>query len=213
MHFGEVGRDRSPRTLNWSCAVAAARRADLIVVLGSSCTVLKSYPLWGDEATERAFQARTGIVEGCYVAPATLARTEPPKVVIVNQEATCKDRTAHLVVHDRSCDSVLEELCAALDVPIEPYSSEHDPLLVSLSLHKPTPHERGHTILGQIPKMINGQVAVAKASGWLEASLKQKRRDDDDSDDERLVRRLQKRRKRMRRSVDLPLGGDAMQAK
>lgn len=100
VHFGERGRARWP--LNWRGAVRHARRADVLLVLGSSLKVLRRYPrLW--------------------------PRRRRPRLFIVNLQWTPKDAVAELKISAR-CDDVMRLLLRELGVRVPVYNPRRDPL-------------------------------------------------------------------------------------
>lgn len=104
VHFGERGTLKSP--LNWSKAIKAAEKCDLILCLGSSLKVLRKYNcLWGMDRP-----------------PA-----ERPKLCIVNLQWTPKDHLATLKINGR-CDDVMIRVMRHLNLDIPLYNKKQDPL-------------------------------------------------------------------------------------
>ncbi|XP_029454936.1 NAD-dependent protein deacetylase sirtuin-7 isoform X2 [Rhinatrema bivittatum] len=104
VHFGERGTLAQP--LNWSAAMEAAEKADVILCLGSSLKVLKKYHcLW------------------CMNKP----RSRRPKLYIVNLQWTPKDDMAVLKIHGR-CDDVLRLLIGELGLELTAYDRSQDPI-------------------------------------------------------------------------------------
>ncbi|RUS89705.1 hypothetical protein EGW08_002523 [Elysia chlorotica] len=104
VHFGEKGKIRSP--YRWKEAVRAAKKADLILCLGSSLKVLKKYQcLW------------------CMDKKPHLR----PKLAIVNLQWTPKDDVASLKINGR-CDSVMRMVMKLLDQEVPEYQRELDPI-------------------------------------------------------------------------------------
>lgn len=105
VHFGERGRARWP--LNWAGALRHARRADVVLCLGSSLKVLRRYPrLWRMQR----------------------ARSERPRLYIVNLQWTPKDAAAELKINAR-CDAVMRQVARRLRLRVPRYSPRRDPLL------------------------------------------------------------------------------------
>nr|XP_039262422.1 NAD-dependent protein deacetylase sirtuin-7-like [Styela clava] len=114
VHFGERSKLRWPH--NWRGAVENAEKSDLILCLGSSLKVLRSYKhLW---MTDRPKHKR-------------------PQLYIVNLQWTPKDTQASMKIHSR-IDFVMETVCNILGLSIPTYSSEQDPLY---SLATPSNYE------------------------------------------------------------------------
>ncbi|GFR74331.1 NAD-dependent deacetylase sirtuin-7 [Elysia marginata] len=104
VHFGEKGKIKSP--YRWKEAVRAARKADLILCLGTSLKVLKKYQcLW------------------CMDKKPHLR----PKLAIVNLQWTPKDDVATLKINGR-CDSVMRMVMKLLDEEVPEYQRELDPI-------------------------------------------------------------------------------------
>ncbi|XP_062508619.1 NAD-dependent protein deacetylase sirtuin-7-like [Corticium candelabrum] len=104
VHFGEKGCLEQP--LNWQRAVDAAIAADMILCLGSSLKVLRSYKcLWG---MERIKQRR-------------------PKLYIVNLQYTSKDPVSTLKINAH-CDTVMRRVAEELNLNIPAYKRSNDPL-------------------------------------------------------------------------------------
>ncbi|BFZ17200.1 hypothetical protein BsWGS_20239 [Bradybaena similaris] len=104
VHFGEKGKLKSP--YRWKEAVRAAKRADLILCLGSSLKVLRKYScLW---CMDKKRQNR-------------------PKLVIVNLQWTPKDDVATLKINGK-CDTVMMNVMALLNYKVPEYKREQDPI-------------------------------------------------------------------------------------
>lgn len=88
VHFGEIGKLEWP--LNWKGAIDAACKADVIVCLGTSLTVLRKYScLW--------------------------PKNRKYKLFIVNLQWTPKDSSATLKING-NCDDVFENLVEMLEI-------------------------------------------------------------------------------------------------
>ncbi|XP_038632687.1 NAD-dependent protein deacetylase sirtuin-7 isoform X2 [Scyliorhinus canicula] len=104
VHFGEKGILEQP--LNWKAAAEAAKKADVIICLGSSLKVLKKYAcLW---CMSRVPHKR-------------------PKLYIVNLQWTPKDDVATLKIHAK-CDDVMQLLLEELHLDIPHYDRSKDPI-------------------------------------------------------------------------------------
>ncbi|PAV55809.1 hypothetical protein WR25_07152 [Diploscapter pachys] len=91
VHFGELGK--VPFPLNWEGITPLVPKADLIICLGTSLQVLKSYKmLWPDAGSHT-------------------------KLVIVNLQWTPKDNIADIKIHGK-CDVVLEKLAERLELDL-----------------------------------------------------------------------------------------------
>ncbi|XP_071966060.1 NAD-dependent protein deacetylase sirtuin-7-like [Antedon mediterranea] len=104
VHFGEKGTLEWP--LNWHGAIEAANKADMILCMGSSLKVLKKYPcLW---STNQNTKKRS-------------------KLYIVNLQWTPKDLKADLKINAK-CDDVMKIVMNRLDLELNEYKREEDPL-------------------------------------------------------------------------------------
>ncbi|XP_065184131.1 NAD-dependent protein deacetylase sirtuin-7-like [Sycon ciliatum] len=91
--------------LNWAAALEHAHSASHILVLGSSLKVLRHYKdLW--------MMAR--------------AKEKRPKVLIINQQATSKDKQAMFRI-ERSCDEVMGHIALQLALNVPHYDRIADP--------------------------------------------------------------------------------------
>lgn len=106
--FGERSRTKWP--MNWERASRAAKKADLIICIGSSLKTLRRYEcLWPKRA---AGVARKG--------------TEP-KLVIINLQYTSKDKKAVLKINGK-CDHVMQLVMHRLSIDVPIYDWPTDPL-------------------------------------------------------------------------------------
>ncbi|CAG0921974.1 unnamed protein product [Notodromas monacha] len=105
VHFGERGKIMWP--LNWRGIDAIMDDVDLILCLGSSLKVLKSYErLWARERSAK----------------------QKPDLFIVNLQWTPKDKCCSVKLHAR-CDDFMKLVMEKLQVNIPPYPSQWgDPL-------------------------------------------------------------------------------------
>jgi len=105
VHFGEKRELSLPQ--NWEAAFENARKTDLILCLGSSLKVLKSYHgLWGMNR----------------------AKTHRPELFIVNLQWTPKDNVASLKINGK-VDDVMRGIMDRLNFQILKYNRLEDPLL------------------------------------------------------------------------------------
>ena len=104
--YGERSRTNMP--MNWERASKAAKRADLIICLGSSLRTLRRY--------------------GC-LWPKSSSRREPnTKLVIVNLQYTPKDKQATLKINGK-CDFVMQLVMQRLQIQVPAYELAGDPLM------------------------------------------------------------------------------------
>nr|CAB3266083.1 NAD-dependent protein deacetylase sirtuin-7 [Phallusia mammillata] len=105
VHFGERGDKRWPHC--WESACSHVNDADVIICLGSSLKVLRSYKqLW---LTDRPKKCR-------------------PKLYIVNMQWTPKDSQAVLKINGRA-DDVMQRVMTQLGLTVTSYESDSDALL------------------------------------------------------------------------------------
>lgn len=120
VHFGERGKLAQP--LNWVGAVKAAKKADVILCLGSSLKILKKYHcLWGMNRPS----------------------TRRPRLYIVNLQWTPKDAVATLKIHGK-CDEVLRLLMDELKLDVPEYNRSLDPIF-SMAVPLRPGEEASHT--------------------------------------------------------------------
>lgn len=107
--YGEKSRTQWP--MNWERASRAARRADLIICLGSSLKTLRRYNcLWPDSTRSSG-------------------KKEPEtKLAIVNLQYTSKDKNAVLKINGK-CDLVMQLVMQRLNIDVPAYDWSCDPLL------------------------------------------------------------------------------------
>ncbi|CAK8685034.1 NAD-dependent protein deacetylase sirtuin-7-like [Clavelina lepadiformis] len=104
VHFGELSHPRWPH--NWEQAESQAEKSDLILCLGSSLKVFRSYKkLW---LTDRKKCLR-------------------PKLCIINIQWTPKDSQACLKINGRT-DEVMENVMKHLNIEVKPYVGDLDPI-------------------------------------------------------------------------------------
>ncbi|VDK86704.1 unnamed protein product [Litomosoides sigmodontis] len=102
VHFGEAGK--VPWPLNWNGIISLIGRCDLILCIGTSLAVLKEYHfLWP--------KPRSGT-----------------QIAIINLQWTPKDRFSCLKINAK-CDVVMEKLAGLLEIPINRYCRNCDPVL------------------------------------------------------------------------------------
>ncbi|XP_007886800.1 NAD-dependent protein deacetylase sirtuin-7 isoform X1 [Callorhinchus milii] len=140
VHFGEKGTLEQP--LNWKGAAEAAKKADVIICLGSSLKVLKKYPcLW---CMNRAPHKR-------------------PKLYIVNLQWTPKDDFATLKIHAK-CDDVMKLIMEEQGIEIPSYDRFKDPIF-SLATQL-RPDEEGSHTRKILAKDNSGSVGTILSGGW-----------------------------------------------
>ncbi|KAM3725205.1 NAD-dependent protein [Dirofilaria immitis] len=102
VHFGEAGK--VPWPLNWTGIISLIDRCDLILCIGTSLAVLKEYHfLWP--------KSKNGT-----------------QIAIINLQWTPKDRLSCLKINAK-CDVVMEKLAGLLEIPINRYCRNCDPVL------------------------------------------------------------------------------------
>ncbi|XP_037546154.1 NAD-dependent protein deacetylase sirtuin-7 [Nematolebias whitei] len=142
VHFGERGTLEQP--LNWKGAAEAAKKADVILCLGSSLKVLKKYAcLW---SMNRPVNKR-------------------PKLYIVNLQWTPKDDLAVLKIHGK-CDDVMSLLMEELNIQIPDYDRAQDPIF---SLETPLRPEEVKSHSREVLASPEGQDDVEAAEQLEEA--------------------------------------------
>lgn len=104
--YGERSRTKWP--MNWERAEKAAKRADLIICMGSSLKTLRRY--------------------GC-LWPKTLNKRNPEtRLAIINLQYTSKDKQAVLKINGK-CDLVMQLVMQELNINVPEYDWFEDPLL------------------------------------------------------------------------------------
>ncbi|MCP9265448.1 SIR7 [Dirofilaria immitis] len=99
VHFGEAGK--VPWPLNWTGIISLIDRCDLILCIGTSLAVLKEYHFYGRNQR---------------------------MIAIINLQWTPKDRLSCLKINAK-CDVVMEKLAGLLEIPINRYCRNCDPVL------------------------------------------------------------------------------------
>lgn len=119
--YGERSRTNWP--MNWDRADKAAKKADLIICLGSSLKTLVKYHCLWPKTLKRSYNSRE---------PET-------KLVVINLQGTSKDRSATLKINGK-CDLVMQLVMQQLEISIPQYDRMKDPLrLLAVPF---TPEER-----------------------------------------------------------------------
>ncbi|XP_067860168.1 NAD-dependent protein deacetylase sirtuin-7 [Heptranchias perlo] len=140
VHFGEKGTLEQP--LNWKGAAEAAKKADVIICLGSSLKVLKKYAcLW---CMSRVPHKR-------------------PKLYIVNLQWTPKDDLATLKIHAK-CDDVMQLLMEELRIEIPHYVRSKDPIFSLATQLRPSEEDSYSRKL--LTKDSPGGVGSTVSGGW-----------------------------------------------
>uniref|UniRef100_A0A665UXG5 NAD-dependent protein deacetylase sirtuin-7 n=1 Tax=Echeneis naucrates TaxID=173247 RepID=A0A665UXG5_ECHNA len=140
VHFGERGTLEQP--LNWKGAAEAARKADVILCLGSSLKVLKKYAcLW------------------CMNRPAS----KRPKLYIVNLQWTPKDDLAMLKINGK-CDDVMRLLMEEFNLQIPLYDRTEDPIF---SLATPLQAEEVNSHSREVIAPPDGQNCSSNSEGQV----------------------------------------------
>lgn len=108
--YGERSRTKWP--MNWERAGKAAKKADLIICMGSSLKTLRRYnSLWPKKLSNNSNSAQ----------PET-------KLVIINLQYTSKDKNAVLKINGK-CDLVMQLIMQRLNINIPSYNWLNDPLM------------------------------------------------------------------------------------
>ena len=146
VHCGEYARYEQSPPYRWPEAGESAKEADLVVCIGTSLAVLKSYAsLWA------------GLKR----------RKEPARLVIINIQPTVKDKQAHLVIN-QNCEQVFRNVCNILKIHVKDYDQHQDPIYLSresfISLEPPLPDR----CLSSSP--------TASMPGWMRATVEQMKR-------------------------------------
>lgn len=108
--YGERSRTKWP--MNWERAGKAAKKADLIICMGSSLKTLRRYnSLWPKKSNNNnnSTQSET-------------------KLVIINLQYTSKDKNAVLKINGK-CDLVMQLVMQRLNINIPSYNWLNDPLM------------------------------------------------------------------------------------
>lgn len=106
--YGERSRTKWP--MNWERANRAARKADLIICMGSSLKTLRRYEcLWPKRSTSSA------------------SKVTDPKLAIINLQYTSKDKKAVLKINGK-CDNVMQLVMQKLNIDVPEYKWSADPL-------------------------------------------------------------------------------------
>ncbi|KAI2798238.1 NAD-dependent protein deacetylase sirtuin-7 [Blomia tropicalis] len=150
VHFGEKGKIKFP--LNWEAASETAKKADLIICLGSSLKILRKYQcLWPKIKNKNSNQ-----------------------LVIVNLQWTPKDSQATIKINAK-CDFVMREIMTALDIPVSPYDRRKDAIFqmnIPLSPEEETTCNR--TKLDQIVVQEMNEERTVLSPGWFGKGIRKK---------------------------------------
>lgn len=104
--YGERSRTKWP--MNWERAEKVAKRAELIICMGSSLKTLRRY--------------------GCLWPKSSSKRDSDTKLAIINLQYTSKDRQAVLKINGK-CDLVMQLIMQQLNITVPQYDWLKDPLL------------------------------------------------------------------------------------
>lgn len=117
--YGERSRTKWP--MNWERASKAAKKADLIICMGSSLKTLRRY--------------------GCLWPKSSSSKKEPEtKLVIINLQYTPKDKMAVLKINAK-CDLVMQLIMQQLKIDVPLYDWTRDDPLLKVAVPF-TPEER-----------------------------------------------------------------------
>lgn len=104
--YGERSRTKWP--MNWDRAEKAAKKADLIICMGSSLKTLRRY--------------------GCLWPKISNKRNPDTRLAIINLQYTSKDKQAVLKINGK-CDLVMQLVMQELNIEVPDYDWFNDPLL------------------------------------------------------------------------------------
>ena len=117
--YGERSRTKWP--MNWERASKAAKRADLIICIGSSLKTLRRYEcLWPKTISGSSSSSSSSSMSTSKRGPKT-------KLVIVNLQYTSKDKNAVLKINGK-CDLVMSLVMEKLNIGVPIYDWRKDQL-------------------------------------------------------------------------------------